>query len=87
MFDRLQHLRIDFIMATDCFGPISSKSLARVKKAYDDTAEKSAVKTARYLVEHPKELETSFLELSINDDITSLIKKKITHIATTSTIF
>lgn len=78
---------IDFIIATDHFGPISSESLARIKKTYDDTAEKSAVKTARYLVEHPKKLETAFLELSINDDVTSLIKKKITHIAATSTIF
>ncbi|MCX6957457.1 MAG: nucleotidyl transferase AbiEii/AbiGii toxin family protein [Verrucomicrobiae bacterium] len=78
---------IDFIMTAQHFGPISLETLSRVKKTYDDTAEKAAVKTARYLIDHPEKLATAFLELSINDDVRSLIKKKITHIATTSTIF
>lgn len=78
---------IDFIMTTHHFGPITAETLTRIQKSYQHTAEQAAIKTARWLADHPEKLKTAFLELSIIDDVQSLIKKKIDHIAATSTVF
>jgi len=78
---------IDFIVATDHFGPISQETLKKIELAYQDTAEKAAIKIAQLLVEYPEKLDRAFIELSLSPSVQPLIKRTVKKIAVSASIF